>query len=561
MARYTPPSSVGTLIGLKTELDKIKTAIDDTLSRKSDTPNQMGTDLDMNSNQILNLPVPNSPTSPVRVQDIPNYVSQSQGSVYVGETAPAGFNGMRWYNPTIPRTYIYYEDGTSGQWVEESSESTDGGIREDLKLLNSTVQIAGVQSRYIARKHKAFVTVEDYSDLVVGTDWTLAFQAALNSGAKRVEVESSAEYVLTAPLSIPDFVVLDFKKSTVSKQHSGNLVSFLGKRAEVLNGVFLGNGVDYAGNGVVVDQGGAANFNDLGLQNISNCVFINFRGYSVDYPVGGKGTFSKVDNCVFLPLPVSSGGGGVAIRWPNDFPSNNNGNRHVTRCYSADTLLVIGNTQNGFIEKNTVGVPDSKASIVFVGEPLKLVIQGNRFAHAGNLLTIRGIEHTIGNNVIASEVAFDPNCVDVHFASDNTFFGFNGFVPFSTNSIETDKEIQYTPVWTSSGTAPSLGNADVRASYSVRGRIVRGTVQITFGSTSTFGTGQYSFSLPLIPATYTKKYASAAWVQGFPCVAWVDPINAKVQIYQSNGTVITGVSPASLANGSTILFEFQYEMG
>lgn len=149
MARYTPPSSVGTLAGLKTELDKIKDAINDTLSRKSDTPNQMETDLDMNSNQILNLPVPNSPTSPVRVQDIPNYVSQSQGSVYVGETAPVGFNGMRWYNPSIPRTYIYYEDGTSGQWVEESSESTDGGIREDLKLLNSTVQIAGVPASQV----------------------------------------------------------------------------------------------------------------------------------------------------------------------------------------------------------------------------------------------------------------------------------------------------------------------------------------------------------------------------------------------------------------------------
>jgi hypothetical protein len=50
--------------------DAIETAIENTLSRDGTTPNAMDADLDMNSNQILNLPVPGTSTSPVRLQDL-----------------------------------------------------------------------------------------------------------------------------------------------------------------------------------------------------------------------------------------------------------------------------------------------------------------------------------------------------------------------------------------------------------------------------------------------------------------------------------------------------------
>lgn len=48
----------------------LETAFDNTLSRDGTTPNTMGANLDMNSNQILNLPVPASASSPVRLQDV-----------------------------------------------------------------------------------------------------------------------------------------------------------------------------------------------------------------------------------------------------------------------------------------------------------------------------------------------------------------------------------------------------------------------------------------------------------------------------------------------------------
>lgn len=58
----------------------------------------------------------------------------------------------------------------------------------------------------------------------------------------------------------------------------------------------------------------------------------------------------------------------------------------------------------------------------------------------------------------------------------------------------------YTPTWTASGTAPAIGNSTVTAIYTQVGNLVHAAGQIIFGSTATFGTGSYSFALPVAPA-------------------------------------------------------------
>jgi lysophospholipase L1-like esterase len=69
MSRYTPNDLTGALAPINPELEKIKLAIDDTLSRKNDTPNSMQGNLDMNSQRILNLPEPVGGTEPLRKKD------------------------------------------------------------------------------------------------------------------------------------------------------------------------------------------------------------------------------------------------------------------------------------------------------------------------------------------------------------------------------------------------------------------------------------------------------------------------------------------------------------
>lgn len=76
----------------------IQDAFDNTLSLDGTAPNQMQAVLDMNSNQVLNLPAPSGSASPLRLQDLSTFVGG--GTV---TNIPAG--------------------GTSGQFLEKNSNS------------------------------------------------------------------------------------------------------------------------------------------------------------------------------------------------------------------------------------------------------------------------------------------------------------------------------------------------------------------------------------------------------------------------------------------------------
>lgn len=71
----------------------------------------------------------------------------------------------------------------------------------------------------------------------------------------------------------------------------------------------------------------------------------------------------------------------------------------------------------------------------------------------------------------------------------------------ATGAAETDITpgawTAYTPSWTGSGTNPAIGNGTLAGRYARIGRMVFFTVDITAGSTTTFGTGFYRVSLPV----------------------------------------------------------------
>jgi hypothetical protein len=59
----------------------------------------------------------------------------------------------------------------------------------------------------------------------------------------------------------------------------------------------------------------------------------------------------------------------------------------------------------------------------------------------------------------------------------------------------------YTPTWSASGTAPSLGNGTLSGTYTKTGKLVVATIAFTVGSTTTFGSGVWRFSLPFNAST------------------------------------------------------------
>jgi hypothetical protein len=72
----------------------------------------------------------------------------------------------------------------------------------------------------------------------------------------------------------------------------------------------------------------------------------------------------------------------------------------------------------------------------------------------------------------------------------------------------------YVPAWTSTGTAPVIGNGTKSGYWWVSGDWIDVMIEITMGSTTTFGTGSWSYSLPTgvaAPLTMGTSHTVAFW--------------------------------------------------
>lgn len=191
MARYTK-TSLGSNYASKQQidsnLDDIKTAIDDTLSRKGDSPNSMEADLDMNSNQILNLPDAVLPQEPVTLsqfnaQSVGTKTTQTLKQKHVataGQTVfatPAyviGSNNLSVYiNGVRQDASAYTETSTTSITLSEGAELSD--IVEVLvnELQESTDQVGANNVTYdgsTVAVHLDALTFDTVADMVAATD-------------------------------------------------------------------------------------------------------------------------------------------------------------------------------------------------------------------------------------------------------------------------------------------------------------------------------------------------------------------------------------------------------
>lgn len=89
----------------------------------------------------------------------------------------------------------------------------------------------------------------------------------------------------------------------------------------------------------------------------------------------------------------------------------------------------------------------------------------------------------------------------------------------------TPQWISYTPTWGAATTPPVLGNGSLVGRYAKVGTVVHVAITLTAGSTTTFGTGRWTFALPAAVAapggvltalavddSGTSRYAGAAWL-------------------------------------------------
>jgi hypothetical protein len=136
----------------------------------------------------------------------------------------------------------------------------------------------------------------------------------------------------------------------------------------------------------------------------------------------------------------------------------------------------------------------------------------------------------------------------------------NAWLQSVYQSIEDWPLDTYTPAWTGSGSNPSIGNAVRSGKYFEIGDLVVFTFSIVMGSTTTYGTGNYSISLPTTASTtwpgniWTFARDSSAGGAIYPGTAFVaTTTTALLLAIASPATNWTPTAPITFANGDSLL--------
>lgn len=121
----------------------------------------------------------------------------------------------------------------------------------------------------------------------------------------------------------------------------------------------------------------------------------------------------------------------------------------------------------------------------------------------------------------------------------------------------------YTPVWTSTGaTSPVVGNGVLKGRYAKHGRTVVCHIEFDTGTTTTPGTGDYRFSLPVQAANLGFAFIGHAYIaggsrwQGQVVIGSGSSTCAPYFPSSSTSTLLDGMSPTkpeAWANATDIL--------
>ncbi|MER6435417.1 hypothetical protein ABT275_03510 [Streptomyces sp. NPDC001185] len=127
----------------------------------------------------------------------------------------------------------------------------------------------------------------------------------------------------------------------------------------------------------------------------------------------------------------------------------------------------------------------------------------------------------------------------------------------------------YTPVWTGSGTNPVVGaNGTLIGRYQKFGRTVLAHINLTCGSNTTYGSGNYNWTIPFAAASQGASLIGSAMLLGTD--RWPGEINispgattlaAFFPLSPTNSRIdfMTPTRPETLATGAQLRITFQYE--
>jgi len=109
----------------------------------------------------------------------------------------------------------------------------------------------------------------------------------------------------------------------------------------------------------------------------------------------------------------------------------------------------------------------------------------------------------------------------------------------------------YTPSWTAS-TNPAIGNGAIAGRYKRQGSVVHFSIAILMGSTTTYGVGQWSLSLPVTPVDPGSPFGDYGVLGDFSALDTSAVIRYHQRVIRNTGSTVIMLTSASGAAVATM---------
>jgi hypothetical protein len=340
------------------------------------------------------------------------------------------------------------------------------------------------------------------------TDDTTAIQAAIDAAAAGgIIFFPAGTYLISTVLTVGDSDILTLQgegKGSIIKKGANMTMISLGKQSTMRDLYLDGNGGTYTGIGVSISTG--ANDN-TSWRNIINCSIMGTASYGVEFTTAIAGFGSVLHNVRCVP----NGSSTAAFKFPGGGSTETVGNRTLSCCWSASNNLVdLASSNNSQIIGCQGGEP------VMSQYTTKLAVSGSRFVSTGSAWNVQGTAHAIcGNTVNVTSITFNANCAQVKWRGNAVGSGIaitdNATGVSNANEIDIP-QTTYTPTWAAtSGTPPAIGNGSLGGAWKRDGEHVHVNINLTGGSTTTWGNGGYwTFT---VPYTASRDSVGAVYIE------------------------------------------------
>jgi hypothetical protein len=361
-------------------------------------------------------------------------------------------------------------------------------------------------------------------------------------------------YLVTSKLTQPDYQTwmgAGRFSSYIKKGFNGDLIE-AGSIGRFTGLSLLGDGANFTGRGILYSAA-------LPLCVVDNCRIVNFEGYCLSFAAANAGTQFTMRDCEVYRTTLSN----TAILLPNDGVDATP--RHFFNIQtSGGWLMDFGGCQNVVVEGCFL------RNVTFTDDSKKVCLVGNRIATVGDDLTIKGQEHVVSANIVAGDIvlAADTNRCQVRgniIAGGFTVTDNSGETGETANAVDIPWT-EYTPTWTGAGGNPSIGDGALEGRYTREGKKVTVYINVEMGSTTTYGTGLWSFALPFTShADFLSFTGSARLYDDSPGAHYVAAANiatgaATVQLYSDGGAILSTV-PFTWADNDAIALQISYMVG